>query len=38
MAGDKRGRWQEWYEEAIPLAEQRYAEYVKTRAEEEGAP
>jgi hypothetical protein len=38
VAGDKRSRWSEWYEEAIPLAEQRYTDYVKSRAEEEGAP
>jgi hypothetical protein len=24
VAGDKAGRWNEWYHEAIPLAEQRY--------------
>ncbi|TJZ95156.1 type II toxin-antitoxin system RelE/ParE family toxin [Actinacidiphila oryziradicis] len=38
VAGDKRNRWTEWYAEAIPLAEQRYADYVKIRTEEEGAP
>jgi hypothetical protein len=26
-AGDKAGRWSRWYEEAIPLAKARYAEY-----------
>jgi hypothetical protein len=35
VAGDKRGRWSEWYDEAIPLAEQRYAIYLKSRTEEE---
>lgn len=25
VAGDKSGQWTEWYQEAIPLAEQRYA-------------
>ncbi len=38
VAGDKRDRWSEWYEEAIPLAEHRYADYLKMRTEEEGAP
>lgn len=27
VAGDKAGRWSRWYQEAIPLAEQRYADY-----------
>ncbi|MFD0503408.1 hypothetical protein ACFQ0G_11595 [Streptomyces chiangmaiensis] len=31
VAGDERNRWTEWYAEAIPLAEQRYADYVKIR-------
>lgn len=35
VAGDKSGRWNEWYEEAIPLAEQRYDRYLKDRKEEE---
>ncbi|WP_415954333.1 type II toxin-antitoxin system RelE/ParE family toxin [Streptomyces sp. KLOTTS4A1] len=38
VAGDKRNRWSEWYDEAIPLAEQRYVAYVKSRTEQEGAP
>lgn len=36
VAGDKAGRWNAWYAEAIPLAEQRYETYLKERAEEEG--
>jgi hypothetical protein len=32
VAGDKAGRWSRWYEESIPVAERRYAQY---RAEEE---
>jgi hypothetical protein len=36
VAGDKSGQWNEWYREAIPLAEQRYERYVKERAREEG--
>jgi hypothetical protein len=36
VAGDKSGRWRSWYQEAIPLAEQRYEIYLKERAQEEG--
>lgn len=36
VAGDKSGRWNAWYREAIPLAEQRYEIYLKERAREEG--
>ncbi|WP_306209723.1 type II toxin-antitoxin system RelE/ParE family toxin [Actinoplanes sp. RD1] len=35
VAGDKSGRWNRWYEEAVPLAEQRYETYLKERAERE---
>lgn len=28
LGGDKRGQWERWYQEAIPLAEQRYADYL----------
>ncbi|GAB2863574.1 hypothetical protein GCM10027074_33540 [Streptomyces deserti] len=28
VAGDKSGRWQDWYRESIPLAEARYDEYL----------
>lgn len=35
VAGDKRNRWQEWYVEAIPLAEERYQKYVAKRSDEE---
>lgn len=35
VAGDKAGMWNAWYRDAIPLAEQRYAVYLKERAEEE---
>ncbi|MCQ1576574.1 type II toxin-antitoxin system RelE/ParE family toxin [Streptomyces parvus] len=27
VAGDKAGRWSDWYREAIPVAERRYDEY-----------
>jgi hypothetical protein len=36
VAGDKAGQWRSWYQEAIPLAEQRYETYLKERAQEEG--
>jgi hypothetical protein len=36
VAGDKAEQWRSWYEEAIPLAEQRYETYLKERAQEEG--
>ncbi|WP_204293864.1 type II toxin-antitoxin system RelE/ParE family toxin, partial [Actinoplanes campanulatus] len=29
VAGDKAGRWREWYENAIPLADTRFAEHLK---------
>ncbi|WP_308286332.1 type II toxin-antitoxin system RelE/ParE family toxin [Actinomycetospora endophytica] len=35
VAGDKSGRWNQWYREAIPLAEQRYEGYLKDRRDEE---
>ena len=35
VAGDKSGRWTQWYREAIPLAEQRYERYLKERHDEE---
>ncbi|MGH3274053.1 MAG: type II toxin-antitoxin system RelE/ParE family toxin [Streptosporangiaceae bacterium] len=28
VAGDKSGRWQEWYKQAIPLAEERYERWL----------
>ncbi|WIX85372.1 type II toxin-antitoxin system RelE/ParE family toxin [Amycolatopsis sp. DG1A-15b] len=38
VAGDKAGRWNAWYGEAIPLAEDRYDRYLKERQAEEGRP
>jgi hypothetical protein len=39
VAGDKAGRWKQWYAEAIPLAEQRYDSYLKERGKKgDGAP
>ncbi|MFI5718224.1 type II toxin-antitoxin system RelE/ParE family toxin [Nocardia sp. NPDC051750] len=28
VAGDKSGQWQQWYREAIPLADKRFAEHL----------
>jgi hypothetical protein len=36
VAGDKAGRWREWYRQAIPRAEQLLEIYLKERAAEEG--
>lgn len=35
VAGDKAGNWQKWYKDAIPLAEQRFAKYLKQRKAKE---
>ena len=29
VAGDKAGKWEAWYRTAIPLAEERYEDYLK---------
>ncbi|WSX95416.1 type II toxin-antitoxin system RelE/ParE family toxin [Streptomyces sp. NBC_00890] len=31
VAGDKSGRWSDWYRESIPVAELRYAEFLASR-------
>ncbi len=31
VAGDKAGAWSTWYKEAIPVAETRYAQYLKEK-------
>ncbi|REE98406.1 type II toxin-antitoxin system RelE/ParE family toxin [Thermomonospora umbrina] len=36
VGGDKSGDWSGWYKQAIPRAEELYAEYLKEREEEEG--
>lgn len=36
VAGDKAGQWSRWYDEAIPLAEARYAEYRAVKDKEAG--
>lgn len=33
IAGDKSGRWKQWYRAAVPEAEQLYETYVKERQE-----
>lgn len=33
VAGDKAGQWTDWYRRAIPLAEARYATYLKEKGE-----
>lgn len=33
VAGDKSGRWESWYRRSIPLAEARYALYLKEQEE-----
>lgn len=33
VAGDKAGQWTNWYRQAIPLAEARYAIYLKEKEE-----
>jgi hypothetical protein len=30
LGGDKTNRWQEWYQEAIPKADELYDEYIET--------
>ncbi|WP_082376371.1 type II toxin-antitoxin system RelE/ParE family toxin [Nocardiopsis sp. NRRL B-16309] len=35
VAGDKAGHWNRWYDKAVPLAEQRFHDYVERRSEEE---
>ena len=36
MVGDKSGRWKEWYQAAIPQAEQLYEDYLAEREKEMG--
>jgi hypothetical protein len=36
VAGDKSGPWKAWYEESIPIAEERYETFLKERAAEGG--
>ena len=32
VAGDKAGKWERWYRENIPVAEQRFQEHVRGRS------
>ncbi|MGQ4333210.1 type II toxin-antitoxin system RelE/ParE family toxin [Streptomyces hayashii] len=34
VAGDKSGNWRGWYEQAIPLAEERYSAHLKSHGQE----
>jgi len=34
VAGDKAGRWDRWYQQAIPLADARFAEHLIALKEE----
>ena len=34
LAGDKRGEWNDWYPKAIPIADQRFADWLHAREEE----
>lgn len=36
VAGDKAGRWRQWYSDVIPVAEARYDEYVAAARHREG--
>jgi hypothetical protein len=31
VAGDKAGQWQSWYNRMIPVADDRYEEFLKTK-------
>jgi hypothetical protein len=35
IGGDKTGRWQEWYDDAIPLADDLYEDHLREIEEEE---
>jgi hypothetical protein len=35
VAGNKAGRWNEWYDEAIPLAEERFEAWINGYSVEE---
>ncbi|MBT2228196.1 type II toxin-antitoxin system RelE/ParE family toxin [Nonomuraea sp. NEAU-A123] len=36
VAGDKAGNWESWYDEAIPLADERFTEHLIALKEQEG--
>ncbi len=35
VAGDKSGQWREWYQKAIPLADERFEEHLMRLKEEQ---
>jgi hypothetical protein len=35
VAGDRSGRWRAWYEKAVPLADERFAEHLAALKEKE---
>lgn len=35
VAGDKRGQWQDWYKQAVPLAGERYERWLAGDYDEE---
>lgn len=35
VGGDKTGRWKEWYEEMIPVADDLYDEYLQELRDED---
>jgi hypothetical protein len=36
VAGEKAGSWESWYDEAIPLADERFTEHLIALKEQEG--
>jgi hypothetical protein len=36
VAGDKAGNWADWYDQAIPLADERFTEHLIALKEQEG--
>jgi hypothetical protein len=36
VAGDKSGRWERWYREAVPLADKRFDEHLQTLRAQHG--
>ncbi|WP_261570638.1 type II toxin-antitoxin system RelE/ParE family toxin [Frankia gtarii] len=37
VAGDKSGAWRTWYQTAVPLADERFGEYLRILKEQEGS-
>jgi hypothetical protein len=36
VAGDKAGRWQTWYRDAIPVADERFDDHLEASKEQSG--